>query len=185
MILPDSQTSPRWENNDRPSLAKAFEAANVELDIQNANGDKAKFGTICDSMIASGVDVLMIVNLDNESGSACLKKAQAAGIQTIDYDRLTLGGGAKFYVSFDNVKVGSLMGEGLTKCLSDAGTTTANVVFINGDPTDNNAALFKSGYAGFLSFANVGDTSTVGGVNYTLVGDQTGLWNAEKGRHRL
>jgi D-xylose transport system substrate-binding protein len=180
VILPDAQTSPRWENNDRPSLAKAFEAAGVESDIQNANGDKTKFGTICDSMIASGVDVLMIVNLDNESGSACLKKAQDAGIQTIDYDRLTLGGGAKYYVSFDNVKVGSLMGEGLTKCLSDAGKTTANVVFINGDPTDNNAALFKSGYAGYLKLANVGDTSTVGGVTYTLVGDQTGLWNAEK-----
>ena len=89
----------------------------------------------------------MIVNLDSESGSACLKKAKAAGIKTIDYDRLTLGGGAAYYVSFDNVKVGKLMGEGLTKCLTDAKKTAANVVFINGDPTDNNAALFKQGYA--------------------------------------
>ena len=180
VILPDSQTSPRWEANDRPSLEKAFTAAGVESDIQNADGDKAKFGTICDSMIASGVNVLMIVNLDNESGGACLKKAAAAGIQTIDYDRLTLGGGAKFYVSFDNVKVGSLMGEGITKCFTDAGKTAANVVFINGDPTDNNAALFKSGYAGFLKLDKVGATSSVGGVNYTLVGDQSGFWNAEK-----
>ena len=131
-------------------------------------------------MIASGVDVLMIVNLDNESGGACLKKAAAAGIQTIDYDRLTLGGGAKFYVSFDNVKVGSLMGEGITKCFTDAGKTAATVVFINGDPTDNNAALFKSGYAGFLKLDSVGATSSVGGVNYTLAGDQSGFWNAEK-----
>jgi D-xylose transport system substrate-binding protein len=180
VILPDAQTSPRWENNDRPSLKKAFDGAGVQSDIQNANGDKAKFGTICDSMIAEGVKVLMIVNLDNETGSACLKKAQGAGIQTIDYDRLTLGGGAKYYVSFDNVKVGSLMGEGLTKCLTDDKKTTANVVYINGDPTDNNAALFKSGYAGFLKLTKVGQTSTVGGVTYKLVGDQTGLWNAEK-----
>jgi len=131
-------------------------------------------------MIASGVKVLMIVNLDSETGSACLKKAQAAGIKTIDYDRLTLGGGASYYVSFDNVKVGSLMGEGLTKCLKDAGKTSANVVFINGDPTDNNAALFKSGYAGFLKLDKVGAKSTIDGIAYTLTGDQTGLWNAEK-----
>jgi len=180
VILPDAQTSPRWENNDRPALKKAFDAANVTSDIQNANGDKQKFGTICDSMIAEGVKVLLIVNLDNETGTACIKKAVAAGIKTIDYDRLTLGGGASYYVSFDNVKVGSLMGEGLTKCLTDAKKTTANVVFINGDPTDNNAALFKSGYAGYLKLSKVGDTSTVNGVTYKLVGDQSGFWNAEK-----
>ena len=97
-------------------------------------------------MINEGVKVLMIVNLDSESGAACLKKAADAGIQSIDYDRLTLGGGASYYVSFDNVEVGELMGEGLTKCLDDAGKTKANIVYINGDPTDNNAALFKSGY---------------------------------------
>ena len=99
-------------------------------------------------MINAGVNVLLITNLDSESGSACLKKAQDAGIATIDYDRLTLGGGASYYVSFDNVQVGQLMAEGLQKCLTDAGKTEgANFVQINGDPTDNNAALFKQGYA--------------------------------------
>ena len=147
MILPDAATSPRWEANDRPLLKAAFDAAGIESDIQNANGDKSKFGTICDGMINAGVNVLLIVNLDSESGTACLKKAQTAGIKTIDYDRLTLGGGASYYVSFDNVEVGKLMGEGLQKCLTDAGKTDGNIVFINGDPTDNNAALFKPGYA--------------------------------------
>ena len=143
VILPDATTSPRWEANDRPSLQKAFDDAGIESIITNADGDVAKFGNICDDMINQGVSVLMIVNLDSESGGACLKKAKDAGIQSIDYDRLTLGGGASYYVSFDNVKVGDLMGEGLTKCLDDAGKTKANIVFINGDPNDNNAALFK------------------------------------------
>ena len=143
VILPDATTSPRWESADRPFLEAAFEAAGIEADIQNAGGDVSTFGTLCDGMINQGVAVLMIVNLDSDSGSACLGKAQAAGIQTIDYDRLTLGGGAAFYVSFDNVEVGRTMGEGLIACLDDAGTTEANIVLINGDPTDNNAALFK------------------------------------------
>ena len=43
MILPDTASSARWENADRPFLAEAFKAAGVEYDIQNANGDKAKF----------------------------------------------------------------------------------------------------------------------------------------------
>ena len=171
VILPDASTSPRWESNDRPLLKAAFDKAGLQSDIQNANGDKSKFGTICDSMINSGVNVLLIVNLDSDSGSACLKKAQTAGVKTIDYDRLTLGGGASYYVSFDNVGVGKLMGEGLQKCLTNEGKTSANIVYINGDPTDNNAALFKQGYAEALKPA-------LDSGKYKLVGDQTGKWDA-------
>ena len=59
---PDTTTSPRWENNDRPSLDAAFKAAGVGSDIQNAGGDTSKFATDCDSMINEGVKVLMIGN---------------------------------------------------------------------------------------------------------------------------
>ncbi len=173
VILPDSQTSPRWEANDRPLLSAAFKSAGIDSDIQNADGDTSKFGTICDSMINAGVKVLLIVNLDSESGTACLKKAQDAGVKTIDYDRLTLGGGASYYVSFDNVAVGKLMGEGLQKCLTDEGKTkNVNIVYINGDPTDNNAALFKSGYVAAMK-------PKLDSGAYKLVGDQTGKWDED------
>ena len=170
VILPDATTSPRWEANDRPSLTKAFTDAGLKSNIQNAGGDKAKFGTICDSMINEGVAVIMIVNLDSESGGACLKKAAAAGIPSIDYDRLTLGGGASYYVSFDNVKVGALMGTGLEQCLG-AKAKGAGVVFINGDPTDNNAALFKKGYD---------DQLKTDGKVTVLSSDKSGFWDAKK-----
>jgi D-xylose transport system substrate-binding protein len=173
VILPDATTSPRWENNDRPSLTKAFTDAGIGSDIQNAGGDTAKFGTICDSMINEGVKVLMIVNLDPDSGAACLKKATAAGITSIDYDRLTPGGGASYYVSFDNVKVGELMGQGLQKCLTDEGKSTANIIYINGAETDNNAALFKDGYAKALK-------PKIDSGDYKLVGDVSGEWDANK-----
>ncbi len=173
VILPETTTSPRWEANDRPALKKAFDAAGVQSDIQNAAGDKAKFGTICDSMINEGVTILIITNVDSDSGAACLKKAASSGIKGIDYDRLTLGGGASYYVSFDNVKVGELMGEGLEKCLTDMKeTSNAGVVYINGAPTDNNAALFKQGYDDYLK----GLTGKV----KILSSDQTGQWDTTK-----
>jgi D-xylose transport system substrate-binding protein len=146
VILPDAASSARWETADRPFLEAAFTAAGLESDIQNANGDKAKFATIADGMIAGGCTVMAVVNLDSPSAAAVIAKADAAGIPVIDYDRLTLGGGAKYYVSFDNVAVGTTIGEGLVKCLTDAGTTTGNVALLNGSPTDNNATLFKQGY---------------------------------------
>jgi D-xylose transport system substrate-binding protein len=63
------------------------------------------------------------------------------------------------------------MGDGLAACLDKEGKTKANIVFINGDPTDNNAALFKAGYAGALK-------PKIDSGDYKLVGDQTGKWDA-------
>ncbi|MEU7909409.1 substrate-binding domain-containing protein [Actinoplanes sp. NPDC049118] len=150
VILPDTQSSARWATADTTYLKAAFEAAGVPVDIQNAQGDKTQFQTIADGMISSGVKVLMIVNLDSGTGKAVLDKARAAGIATIDYDRLTLGGNANYYVSFDNVAVGKLQGEGLVKCLTDMKATKPIVAELNGSPTDNNATLFKEGYDSIL-----------------------------------
>ncbi|HEV2869919.1 MAG TPA: substrate-binding domain-containing protein, partial [Actinomycetota bacterium] len=163
VILPDTKSSARWETADKKYLEEAFKAAGVEYDIQNAQGDKTQFQTIADGMISSGVKVLMIVNLDSGTGKAVLDKAKAQGVATIDYDRLTLNGGAQYYVSFDNVAVGTLQGEGLAKCLEAEGKSNANIVYLNGSPTDNNATLFKQGYDGVLSkmtqFKKVDDQS--------------------------
>ncbi|HEY7272014.1 MAG TPA: substrate-binding domain-containing protein [Actinoplanes sp.] len=146
IILPDTSTSQRWKVDDPKYLKAAFDAAGVAVDMQNAQGDKARFASLADKMINDGVKVLMIVNLDSPTGTAALAKARRAGIKTIDYDRLTLGGGADYYVSFDNVKVGELQGQGLIACLSAQQAVNPIVAELNGSPTDNNATLFKQGY---------------------------------------
>ncbi|MEV5695591.1 sugar ABC transporter substrate-binding protein [Micromonospora globbae] len=150
VILPDSKSSARWEGADRKFLEEAFKAAGVQYDIQNAQNDKTQFQTIADQMITSGVTVLMIVNLDSGTGKAVLDKAKSQGVATIDYDRLTLGGSAEYYVSFDNEAVGKLQGEGLVKCLTDKGVKNPSIAYLNGSPTDNNATLFKNGYDSVL-----------------------------------
>jgi D-xylose transport system substrate-binding protein len=161
VILPDSASSDRWENADRKFLGDAFTAAGVEFDIQNANGDKAKFATIADQMLASGVTALLIVNLDSPSAAAVVAKAAAQGVPVIDYDRLTLGGGSNYYVSFDNVAVGTKIGEGLVACMQDNGNMDGPVALLNGSPTDNNATLFKQGYEKVITDAG-----------YTVADDQ-------------
>ena len=161
VILPDSASSARWETNDRPLLKAAFDAAGVDSDIQNANGDVAKFQSIADQMINEKVNVLLIVNLDSASGAAVETKAKAAGIPTVDYDRLTLGGSASYYVSFDNVAVGTTIGTGLVKCLGDQGHKTGAVIELDGSPTDNNATLFHQGYDKVIKAAG-----------YTVAADQ-------------
>ncbi len=112
VILPDTKSSVRWESKDRPALEAAFKAAGVPYSIQNAEGSADNMATIADAMIADGVTVLALVNLDSDSGASIQQKAAGQGVKTIDYDRLTLGGSADAYVSFDNTKVGELQGQG-------------------------------------------------------------------------
>src|SRR3954471_24962679 len=142
VILPDTTSSPRWEAADRPQLEAAVKAAGVQYDIQNAQGDAQKMQTIAQQMITGGVTVLAIVNLDNASGAAIEQQAKKQGVSTVDYDRLTLGGSADYYVSYDNTKVGELQGHGLQKCLGDK---QASLIYLDGSPDDNNATLFANG----------------------------------------
>ncbi len=158
-ILPDSASSARWESFDRPLIQAACDAAGIECLIQNAEGDKDNMATIADQMIADGIGVLAIVNLDSESGAAIQEKAAAAGVKNIDYDRLTLGGSADVYVSFDNVAVGTAQGEGLIECFG-GDTQGKNIIQLHGSPTDNNATLFKQGYQAAIEgagFVTVGE----------------------------
>jgi len=146
VILPDTKSSTRWSTDDPKYLQQAFDAAGVPAEIVNAKGDRANFVKIGRDMVNSGVKVLIIANLDPDSGKQVLDYAHTKKIPTIDYDRLTLNGGADYYVSFDNEGVGQLQAYGLVKCLKDKGIKNPVVAELNGSPTDNNATLFKAGY---------------------------------------
>jgi D-xylose transport system substrate-binding protein len=143
VILPETATSARWEGFDKPMIIEAMKAHGLDADVQNAQGDTTKFAQLADGMITQGVKVLVIASINSDLGKTVATKAAAAGIPVIDYDRLNLGGSSKYYVSFDNTKVGELQGQALADSLkSKAG---ASVIEIEGAPTDNNATLFYNG----------------------------------------
>ncbi|MGW4402073.1 substrate-binding domain-containing protein [Amycolatopsis nivea] len=144
VILPETATSARWEAFDKPMLQAALSAQGFSADIQNAQGDNQKFSTLADGFISSGVKVLIIAPSDPAVGAAIEAKAKNAGIPVIDYDRPSLGGSADYYVSFDNEKVGEIQAQGLADALKSK--QGANVVQIEGAPTDNNATLFANGH---------------------------------------
>jgi D-xylose transport system substrate-binding protein len=167
VLLPDSKSSARWENDDRKFLSAAFDAAGVTYSIVNAEADPAAQTTMADAAITNGAKVILLVNLDSGSGAAIIAKARDAGVKVIDYDRLTIqGDGADFYVSFDGEAVGKLQGEGLVKAVNDAGLKNPNVAVLNGSPTDNNATLFANGYNSVIK-------PLFDSKEWTLVDDQT------------
>lgn len=150
VLLPDSASSARWENDDRRFLKEAFEAAGLtegdDFTISNAEGDAATMQTQAEAALTDGATVILMVPLDAGSGAAIIDTAHAADAKVIDYDRLTTEGpGADYYVSFDNVAVGRAMGEAMADALADF-DGVPNVMVLDGGPTDNNATLFGNGY---------------------------------------
>jgi D-xylose transport system substrate-binding protein len=117
--------------------------------------------------------VLLVDALDPASGAAIEKNAEAKGVKVIDYDRLTLGGPAdRYYVSFNNVQVGQLIGQGEVQCITDWKVSNPNILILDGDTaTDNNAVLFAQGYNGVLD-PKFNDGS------YVKVGEPAGTWDA-------
>ena len=152
VLLPDTKSSVRWELFDRPYLAKAFKAARVSYTIVNAQNDAQKQRAQAEQCLTNGAKVILLVNLDSGSGAAIENLAAARGAKSIDYDRLTLNGKASYYVSFNNVSVGKLQGQGVVSGLRANGRYSKKPVVaeLNGAPTDNNAKLFKQGYDSVL-----------------------------------
>jgi D-xylose transport system substrate-binding protein len=151
VLLPDSDSSVRWETVDRPFLQRAFQQAGIEATIQNAEGDAARQRQQAEQAITNGAKVILLVNLDSGSGAAIAANAKSQGASVIDYDRLTLNGDSDYYVSFDNERVGRLQGEGLVNCLEQENVENPRIAVLNGSPTDNNATLFKRGYDSVLN----------------------------------
>jgi D-xylose transport system substrate-binding protein len=179
VLLPDTKSSVRWELFDRPYLAAAFKAAGLTANIQNALNDPQKMRSQADACVSQGAKVALIVALDPGSALAITKALTAGGVKVIDYDRLTPGSGAKYYVSFDNVQVGKLQGQGLVAGLKANGEygKTPVIAELNGDIKDNNAKLFKSGYDSVLN-----PLYKAGTFKKATAGDQWTAWDPVKGQ---
>jgi D-xylose transport system substrate-binding protein len=175
VLLPDTTTSVRYVQYDAPNLKKAFETAGLSSDqfsIQNAHGSTQTMQQQAEAATTAGASVLLIDPLDPGSGAAIESKAESQGLKVIDYDRLVTGGPKdRYYVSFNNVQVGQLIGQGMVDCLSAWKVSKPQILVMSGAATDNNAKLFAQGYNGVL------DPKFKDGT-YTKVGAPAGTWDA-------
>ena len=168
VILPDTVSSNRYVDFDAPFLAKAFKDAGLkssQYKIQNADGSDTTQYTDAQADIAEGAKVLLFDPLDQTTGAIVEAYAAARGVKVIDYDRLTLGGARSYYVSFDNVQVGKLLGTGLLSCITAWKIASPTIYEMYGSPTDNNATLFADGYKPVLS-----------GSGDTVIDENVGTW---------
>lgn len=178
ILLPETTTSARYTSFDAPYLKKAFQEAGLpdsDFIITNAGGSESTQLTQAQSDISQGATVLVLDPISSGEGASVESYAKSHGVPVIDYDRLTLGGNRAYYVSFNNVEVGKLIGQGMVKCIADWNVQKPNILVMRGAPTDNNATLFAQGYDGVLQpHFDKGD--------YKKVGEPAGTWDPATAR---
>jgi D-xylose transport system substrate-binding protein len=138
--------------------------------VVNAQGSDATELSDAQEAITKGASILIMDPLDSGVGASIESYAKSHGVAVIDYDRLTLGGDRSYYVSFNNVQVGTLIGQGFVSCATAWHVAKPNVLVMKGAPTDNNATLFAQGYLAVLQ-PHFADGS------YVNVGEPAGTWD--------
>ncbi len=189
VILPDTTTSARYTSYDLPYLTKAFDAAGYaksDYKIDNASGTTNTEVAIAQADITAGAKVLLVDPLDGATGKQIQSLAAAAGIPYISYDRATFQGTNTYYVSFDNVQVGKLIGQGFMDCVTAWGVKSPQVFTLDGgQDTDPNAIDFAKGYNSVIwgqAVAQVKDGAT-NSAGMTLVHEQLAPgWDNKQGQ---
>ena len=177
VLLPDTQSSARYVEQDTPAFERAFEVMGLQDDyvIHNAQANSQRQATQAEQAITDGASVLLLDNLDSGSGAAIQANADAQGVPTIDYDRLTVNGSATHYVSFDNEYVGTLLAEGVVECIEEWGIEKPELFVLAGAPTDNNATLSQVGIDDVVDpLEDAGDLNIVGKVRVDDWDNQVG-----------
>ena len=134
----------RWEK-DRDYLIKTLESKNAEVIFKEADNDEARQNEQFVELIKAGVDVIILVPVNSKNAAALVQAAKKNGIKVIAYDRLVLNSDLDYYISFDNVKVGELQADYLTRI-----APKGDYIILGGDPDDYNSTFLRLGQMNIL-----------------------------------
>jgi D-xylose transport system substrate-binding protein len=179
LLLPEHTTA-RYETQDRPHFASTVKSLCPDCSViyENANQDASQQQSQADSVLARGIDAMVLDPVDATSAGTIVAKAKAQHVPVISYDRLVSNAALSAYISFDNVRVGRLQATSLETKLTQDGHPKGPIVMLNGDATDSNAHLFKQGASSVFSRDGVKIAKSYDTQGYTAANAQTEMQQA-------
>ncbi|WP_444667782.1 D-xylose ABC transporter substrate-binding protein [Cereibacter changlensis] len=146
----------RWKT-DEGAIKAALEAAGATYVSADAQSSSAKQLSDVESLMAQGVDALIILAQDTAAIGPAVQAAADNDIPVVAYDRLIEDPRA-FYLTFDNVEVGRMQARAVLEA-----APKGNYVMIKGSNTDPNADFLRGGQQEVLQAAiDSGDIKIVG-----------------------
>ncbi|BDO43840.1 substrate-binding domain-containing protein [Cellulomonas sp. NTE-D12] len=121
----------------RAGVKKAADASGVKVDIVESTsaGDVSKENSFMSSLIASGVNAIIMSAVSTDGSVAAVKQAHDAGIPVICYNTCVNDDAVKQYVSAyilgDPVKFGQMMGDFAGKYFTDQKVADPKIGVIN------------------------------------------------------
>ncbi|MFQ5623904.1 MAG: D-xylose ABC transporter substrate-binding protein [Paracoccaceae bacterium] len=146
----------RWKT-DEAAIKSALDAAGAKYVSADAQSSASKQISDVESLIAQGVDALIILAQDAQAIGPAVQAAADEGIPIVGYDRLIEDPRA-FYLTFDNIEVGRMQARAVY-----AAQPKGNYVMIKGSAQDPNADFLRGGQQEILQAAiDKGDIKIVG-----------------------
>lgn len=146
----DSLVIERWSRERDLFVAKAQELG-AEVNVQNANGEVQEQINQIDYFIEKGMDVIVVIAIDDHALKDVLAKAKKTGVKIIAYDRLLRDANADLYISMDNEKVGELMAQAIIEEIGKEGT----IIQVKGSPTDYNVQMVQNGFEKIINTTDI------------------------------
>jgi D-xylose transport system substrate-binding protein len=163
----------RW-TKDTTHFANSIRELDGQVIIKNANNNQGKQIEQAKELIEQGVNVLVVVPVNQDAASKIVELAHENDIKVIAYDRLIRNAELDYYVSFDNVKIGERQAEYLTKVQPEG-----NYALIGGPTSDNNSIMLRLGQMNVLSpLVQKGDIKVI----YDKFAES---WNKEAGKKAM
>lgn len=134
----------RWEN-DRDFFVAKVEELGGTVNVQVAENDADKQLAQAKELLANGIDVLVVVPVDQFAAAEIVNLAHVQNVKVISYDRLIKNCQLDFYVSTDNVEIGKLQTEYLTTI-----KPIGKYALIGGAVSDNNSQFLYLGQMNVL-----------------------------------
>ena len=138
-------THERW-SKDISYLTQHLESQNAKVIVREANESQVEQARQVKEMIEKEkLDVLIIVPVNSDAAGKLVDYAKSRGIDVIAYDRIINNCDLDFYLSFDNLRIGEMQAEYLTKI-----KPRGSYALLGGDPGDNNSLRLRIGQMNVL-----------------------------------
>ncbi|WP_075590131.1 sugar ABC transporter substrate-binding protein [Labilibacter marinus] len=155
-LLMDTLAQERWEK-DMTLIEKHIEEMGGICTVAIADSDPDKQLQQAKELIENGAEVLIVIPVDSKKAGDIVRYAHQHYVPVISYDRLIKDCNLDYYISTDNIAIGELQANFLTKI-----KPTGKYGIVGGPTLDNNAYLLNLGQMNVLApFVEKGDIEIV------------------------
>ena len=137
----------RWQR-DRDLFVERAKQLRADVLVEAAERDDAKQLQQAESLLAQGVQVLVVVPHGAEAAGQIVAAAKKRSVPVISYDRLIMNADVDLYLSYDNREIGAQQAQFLRNR-----APKGNYILIGGASTDHNAKLIREGQMAALEDA--------------------------------